>query len=138
MNSIRRFLHLPIPERHQLLEVVVLLVLVSCALRVFPFRRVSRSLTSLVTTGPLFGPADRLAPERIAWTVDEASARLPFVSSLTCALVLQALLQRSGHVANTCEDVSTSSDGWLQVRTRVSTASVPHAAQADHYQVQSR
>ena len=120
METIRKFLRLPIAERHQLLEIAILLILVSWSLRVFSFQKVSRSLKALVTTGPLFVPADHMRSDRIAWAVGAASARIPFAACLSSALVLQALLERSGQPARVCFGVSKdlteqlSAHAWVE------------------------
>ena len=105
-----------------MLEVTILLILVSCSLRIVSFRQVSRSLKLLVTPGPLFVPADRMRPDRIAWAVGAASARIPFATCLSSALVLQALLERSGQSARVCFGVSKdlteplSARAWVEDR----------------------
>jgi hypothetical protein len=120
MDTIRKFLRLPIHERHQLLEVTILLILVSCSLKIFSFRQVSRSLKSLAAPGPLFDATDRLRSDRIAWAVGAASARIPFATCLPSALVLQALLERSGHSTRVCFGVSKnvteelSAHAWVE------------------------
>ena len=120
MKTIRKFLQLPISERHQVLEIAILLILVSCSLRLFSFRQVSRSLKALVTPGPLFVPADHMRSDRIAWAVGVASARIPFATCLPSALVLQALLERSGQPARVCFGVSKdlteqlSAHAWVE------------------------
>lgn len=122
MDTLRKFLRLPISERHQLLEVAILLILVSCSLRMFSVRQVSRSLKLLATPGPLFVPTDRMRPDRIAWAVGAASARIPFATCLPSALVLQSLLERSGQSARVCFGVSTdlteplSAHAWVEDR----------------------
>jgi hypothetical protein len=125
-STIRKFLRLPIAERHQLLEVTILLILVSCSLRIFPFRHVLRSLKALITPGPLFDSTDRMRSDWIAWAVAAASARIPFVTCLPSALVLQALLERSGQSTRVCfgvrphhdsvmgSDPSLSAHAWVE------------------------
>jgi hypothetical protein len=120
MDAIRKFFRLPITERHQLLEVAILLILVSCALRIFSFSQVSRSLKSLVAPGPLFDQTDRMRSEWIAWAVAAASARIRFATCLPSALVLQALLERSGQSTRVCFGVSKnltdelSAHAWVE------------------------
>jgi hypothetical protein len=126
MDSIRKFFRLPIAERHQLLEVTVLLILVSWSLRIFSFGQVSRSLKSLVAPGPLFDQTDRMRWDWIAWAVATASARIPFATCLPSALVLQALLERSGQSTRLCfgvrphhasvmeSDPSLSAHAWVE------------------------
>jgi hypothetical protein len=120
MDAIRKFFRLPISERHQLLEVTILLILVSCSLRIFSFSQVSRSLKSMIAPGPLFDATDRMPSEWIGWAVAAASARIPFATCLPSALVLQALLERSGQPTRVCFGVSKnltdelSAHAWVE------------------------
>jgi hypothetical protein len=102
------------------LEAAVLLVLVSGALKVFSYSHVSGALKLLAAPGPLFVAADRMRSDRIAWAVGVVSARIPFVTCLTSALVLQALLERSGQSARVCFGVARpltdelSAHAWVE------------------------
>jgi hypothetical protein len=93
MRRIQRLLKLTAAERRLWIEAALLLGMIRVGLRLLRLGTVRNLLRRLRRRRA------QVAPERILWALASASQCVPGTGCLTRALVLQALLERYGHVA---------------------------------------
>src|SRR5882724_7407403 len=115
-----KFLRLPIPDRHLLVEATLLLGAIRLAVYLLPFQTLYHLLTRVVRTTTAAQRVDHAAFDRVTWAVTLASRHLPgSTTCLTQALATQLLLRRRGHSACLRIGVARSGAGKLQAHAWV-------------------
>jgi hypothetical protein len=120
MNRLRKFLHLPWPDRLLLIRAALLLGAIRLGLRLLPFQTLCQLLTRLSPNTSMAGGIERGAPNKVAWGVVLASRYLP--GRHTClaqALATQVLLARCGCESNLRIGVAKGAAGRLQAHAWV-------------------
>jgi hypothetical protein len=115
-NVLRKLTRRSPLERRLLFQALVLVPAARLALWFLPFRVVHR----LLRTRSRRGAADAgVPPDRIAWAVTAAAARVPQATCLTQALAATALLERYGHEATLRFGVAKDERGGLRAHAWV-------------------
>lgn len=117
MRAVCKFLSLPVRDRLLLVRAAMLLVSLRVALRLIPFKRLSRIRFRRNTRAPE-------ETDRLLWSVCCASRWMPAPTCLVQALALHILLARAGHdsrvrIGVTNRSRTLDAHAWVELNGRI-------------------